>query len=56
MKRIVFGQWTEVLARTDLPERRKESWAILLKWYLSFCRRERAGMTVQSARDFIQWA
>jgi integron integrase len=56
MKRIAFGQWAEMLARTDLPERRKESWAILLKWYLGFCRRSRAGVNVQSARDFIEWA
>ena len=56
MKEIQFRQWPEVLARTNLPEHQKASWAITLRWYLNFCRRGRAGVTVQSARDFIAWA
>jgi integron integrase len=28
---------------------------VILKWYLGFCRRGRAGVNVQSARDFIAW-
>jgi hypothetical protein len=56
MREIEFRQWAEVLARTNLPERQKASWTITLKWYLGFCRRSRAGVTVQSARDFIEWA
>jgi hypothetical protein len=55
MREIEFGQWAEVLAHTDLPERQKASWAITLKWYLGFCRRARAGVNVQSARGFIAW-
>jgi len=56
MKEIQFRQWPEVLAQADLPERQKASWAITLRWFLNFCRRGRAGVTVQSARDFIAWA
>ena len=56
MKEIQFRQWPEVLAQADLSERQKASWAITLRWYLNFCRRGRAAVTVQSARDFIAWA
>ncbi|MGP8054817.1 MAG: integron integrase [Limisphaerales bacterium] len=56
MQEIQFKEWAEALARMDLPQRQKESWTITLRWYLSFCRRSRAGVTVQSAREFIVWA
>ena len=56
MREIEFRQWAEVLARTNLPDRQKGSWAITLRWYLSFCRRSRVGVNVQSAREFIAWA
>lgn len=56
MQAIRFEEWAEVLARADLPQRQKRSWEITLRWYLSFCRRSRAGVTVQSAREFIEWA
>ena len=56
MKEIRFPNWREVLAQTELPEREKRSFEITLRWYLSFCRRGRAGVTVQSARDFVAWA
>jgi hypothetical protein len=56
MKEIRFEDWEEVLAQSQLPERQKGSWTITLRWYLSFCRRGRAGVTVQSARDFVAWA
>lgn len=41
---------------SNLSPQQKESWTITLRWYLKFCRRSRAGVTVQSARDFIKWA
>jgi integron integrase len=56
MNEIRFEGWAEALARMDLPQREKASWEITLRWYLSFCRRSRAGVTVQSAREFIEWA
>ena len=56
MREIRFRNWAEVLARLDLPERQKASWTITIRWYLGFCRRSRAGVTVQSAREFIVWA
>jgi hypothetical protein len=56
MREIEFRQWAEVLAQSSLPERQKASWTITLKWYLGFCRRARAGVNVQSAREFIAWA
>ena len=56
MKPIRFASWAEVLVESQLPEREKQSWEITLRWYLSFCRRGRVEVTVQSARDFIAWA
>jgi len=45
-----------VLTQAQLERRLKESFAITIRWYLSFCKRGRADVTVQSARDFIAWA
>ncbi len=56
MNEIRFVAWAQVLAQSQLPERQRRSWEITLRWYLSFCRRGRASVTVQSARDFIAWA
>ena len=53
MKEIRFPQWAEVLARANVLERQRRSWTITIRWYLSFCRRGRASVTVESARDFI---
>jgi hypothetical protein len=56
MKVIDFPNWPEVLAQSELPPRVKHAFEITLRWYLSFCRRGRAEVTVESARDFIAWA
>jgi hypothetical protein len=57
VKEIQFPNWREVLAcQTDLGRRQKQSFEISIGWYLSFCRRARAAVTVQSARDFMDWA
>jgi hypothetical protein len=57
MKRVHFPNWKEVLAQqAELSGRQKTSFEITIAWYLSFCRRGRAEVTVQSARDFMEWA
>jgi len=56
MKGIYFPNWDAVLARTELPERLKRTFGITIRWYLSFCRRSRAGVNHDSARGFIEWA
>lgn len=56
MRRIEFPSWPEVLRQSELSERSKHSFEITIRWYLSFCRRARTEVTVQSARDFIAWA
>jgi Phage integrase, N-terminal SAM-like domain len=56
MRAIDFPDWPEVLAQAELPARLKHSFEITIRWYLSFCRRGRAEVTVQSARDFMAWA
>jgi len=39
-----------------LSDRQRQSWAITVRWYLSFCRRGRGGVNHQTARDFNAWA
>jgi integron integrase len=56
MKDIQFEGWEHVLNQSNLRPQTKRSWRIVLKWYLGFCRRGRAGVNIQSARDFIEWA
>ncbi len=56
MEEVHFPDWQQWLERAELPERQRQSWAITVRWYLSFCRRGRGGVTHQSARDFIAWA
>ena len=56
MQTIDFPQCWEVLTQAQLPARLKHSFQITIRWYLSFCKRGRAAVTVQSARDFIDWA
>jgi integron integrase len=56
MKEIQFPEWRQVLAQVQMSERQRRSYEITLRWYLSFCRRSRAQVTVSSARDFVKWA
>ncbi|MFO1477135.1 MAG: integron integrase [Verrucomicrobiota bacterium] len=56
MGEIRFGNWADVLEREDLSARQKASWAITIRWYLSFCKRSRVEVSVRSAREFIEWA
>ncbi len=56
MKELNFPDWREALAGVRLPEPQRNSYAITIGWFLSFCRRGRAEVTHQSARDFMEWA
>jgi integron integrase len=56
MKEIRFPEWEQVLNRTTLSTHTRHRWTITIRWYLNFCRRGRAGVNVQSARDFVEWA
>jgi hypothetical protein len=56
MKAFDFSHWPERLAQAPLTERNKHSFAITIRWFLSFCRRGRGEVNHQSARDFIAWA
>jgi integron integrase len=56
MKAFDFSHWPERLAQAPLPERNQHSYAITIRWFLSFCRRGRGEISHQSARDFIAWA
>jgi len=55
MKVFDFSHWPERLAQAPLSDRNKHSFAITIRWYLSFCRRGRGEVNHQSARDFIAW-
>ena len=56
MRSIPFPEWPQALAQAQRPESFQHSAEITIRWYLSFCRRARAEVTVQSARDFVEWA
>jgi len=56
MEEVRFRDWAERLERAEVPEQQRRSWAITVRWYLSFCRRGRGGVNHQTARDFIAWA
>ncbi len=50
------GPWVTWLEASEWPEKWKRSFAITLRWYLSWCRRGRVGVDDNSAAQFIQWA
>src|SRR5579885_1844418 len=56
MATVQFPNWPEVLDCSPLPPKLKASFSATIRWYLSFCRRGRAQVDTQSARDFITWA
>jgi hypothetical protein len=56
VKEVQFPNWPEILARAGLSARQKQSYEITLQWYLNFCRRGRGAVTIQSAREFLDWA
>jgi len=56
MKTIQFPRWAEVLGASDLTKKERESYRVTLRWYLGWCHRNSVGCSVQSARDFIEWA
>lgn len=51
--RLHFPDWQQFLNATDLPAHRKESFAITIRWYLSWTRRARVPVDFDSARDFV---
>jgi integron integrase len=51
-----FPDWAEVLEAAPLPGRARESYAITIRWYLSWCRRARVAVDTVSVRQFIAWA
>jgi hypothetical protein len=53
---VAFLRWQEVLQEEDLAPEVREGFAITIRWYLSFCRHNRAVVCFQSARDFMEKA
>jgi len=53
---IKFMDWDLVLKASDFPESRKESIAITIKWYLSWCKKAKQAVDIESARAFIDVA
>jgi integrase len=56
MEEVHFPEWAQWLERAELSDQQRRSWAITVRWYLSFCQRGRGGVNHQTARDFIAWA
>lgn len=55
-KIIKFPRWAEVLSSSDLDSQTREGYKISIRWYLSWCGRRSVGCSVESAREFIDWA
>jgi integron integrase len=55
-KIIHFPRWAEVLSSSDLDSQTCERYKITIRWYLSWCGRRSVGCSVDSAREFIDWA
>jgi len=55
-KTIKLPRWAELLESTALSASEQDSFKVTIRWYLSWCRREGVGCSVQSARDFVAWA
>ncbi len=53
---VHFPDWPAVLAESDLPPKVRARYGIVLRWYLSFCRRSRVSADFESARAFVDWA
>lgn len=51
--RVHFHDWEQVLETSALSTQRRESWAITIRWYLSWSKRARVAVDFESARDFI---
>ena len=56
MKIIQFPRWAEVLRASDFSQQTLNSYQVTLRWYLGWCHQNSVGCSVQSARDFIDWA
>lgn len=56
MRIIQFPRWAEVLDLGEMEMAKREAFKVTIRWYLSWCARQRTGCTAQSARDFIEWA
>jgi hypothetical protein len=50
-RRFCFPDWPEVLARASLCPAHRESYAITLRWYLSFCERGRVPVDPHTKRQ-----
>ena len=55
-KIIRFPRWSEILDDSNFSEAERESYKVTLRWYLGWCSRNGVGCSVESARDFIEWA
>ncbi len=56
MKAVYFPRWKEILDRSDLAPRTKDSHQITLRWYLSWCANRGVSATSDWAREFVEWA
>ena len=55
-KIIHFPRWAEVLSSSDLNSKTTNAYKISIRWYLSWCARRSEGCSVDSAREFVDWA
>jgi integrase len=54
MKMVYFPRWAEVLERSSLDDRTRQSHLIVIRWYLSWCKQNKTWATADSARAFVE--
>jgi hypothetical protein len=52
--RVDFPYWPQALVASGLSPQEQRSYGIVIRWYLSFCRRVRVEANHESARQFIR--
>jgi hypothetical protein len=55
-KTIHFPRWAEVLSSSELDSKTSKAYKISIRWYLSWCAQRSVGCSVESAREFVEWA
>lgn len=56
MKTISFPDWETRLESSEIPYGEKKSFAITIRWYLSYCQQQQHFVDFSSARSFINKA
>ncbi|MEM7791534.1 MAG: hypothetical protein AAF546_09055 [Verrucomicrobiota bacterium] len=54
MTTVSFPNWSDALKATNLSAKERESYRVIINWFLGHLKREASPATKTSARDFIE--